>query len=144
MELLKLTALDPDDLEIVSAHVQDALVRVSGLAWRPGEKRFALEMNRFAWERAGGMWRKHNERRRSVLHFDRVLSVRSTGIDRGKPEEILSLLTIGFVGDETPAGSVELLFAGGAALSLEVECVEARLTDLGAAWQASSRPHHGA
>lgn len=143
MDQLKLAALDAEDLEILSSHVQDALVRVAGLVWRPAEKSFLLEMNRFAWEKAGGFWKRHNERRRSVLHFDRVTAVRSTGIDRAKPDVVLSLLTIGFVEGEAPGGSVELLFAGDAAVSLDVECVEARLSDLGAAWEASSRPDHG-
>ncbi|MDP3898777.1 MAG: DUF2948 family protein [Mesorhizobium sp.] len=143
MDQLKLAALDADDLEIISAHVQDALMQVAGIDWRPAEKRLLIEMNRFVWEKAGGVFSRHNERRRSVLHLDRVLSVRSTGIDRGRKQEVLSLLTIGFVEGEAPSGSIELLFAGGAAISLEVECIEARLTDLGAAWEASSRPVHG-
>lgn len=143
MEQLKLVALDADDLEIISAHVQDAVMQVGAIDWRAGEKRLLIEMNRFAWEMAGGLLRRHNERRRSVLHFDRVVSVRSTGIERAKTQEVLSLLTIGFAEDEAPAGSIELLFAGGGAIVLEVECVEARLTDLGAAWAAGSRPAHG-
>ena len=143
MEQLKLVALDADDLEIISAHVQDAVMQVGAIDWRPGEKRFLIEMNRFVWEKAGGLLRRHNERRRSVLHFDRVLAVRSSGIDRGKAQEVLSLLTIGFAEDAAPAGSIELLFAGGGAIVLDVECVEARLADLGAAWAAGSRPVHG-
>lgn len=144
MEQLKLLALDADDLEIVSAHVQDAVMQIGAFDWRPKEKRFLIEMNRFVWEKAGGVFRKHNERRRSVLHFDRVLAVRSAGIDRAKPQDVLSLLTIGFAEDDAPAGTIELLFAGGGSLALDVECIETRLTDLGAAWAASSRPAHGA
>ena len=144
MEQLKLVALDADDLEIVSAHVQDAVIQIGAFDWRPKEKRFLIEMNRFVWEKAGGIFRKHNERRRSVLHFDRVLAVRSSGIDRDKRQDVLSLLTIGFAEDDAPAGTIELLFAGGGSLALDVECIETRLTDLGAAWAASSRPAHGA
>ena len=143
MDQLKLLALDADDLEVISAHVQDAVMQVGAIDYRPAEKRLLIEMNRFVWEKAGGRLRKHNERRRAVLHFDRVLGVRSSGINRAKTQDVLSLLTIGFVEGEAPAGSVELLFAGDAALSVEVECIEARLTDLGAAWEASSRPSHG-
>ena len=144
MEQLKLVALDADDLEIVSAHVQDAVIQIGAFDWRPKEKRFLIEMNRFVWEKAGGIFRKHNERRRSILHFDRVLAVRSSGIDRDKRQDVLSLLTIGFAEDDAPAGTIELLFAGGGSLALDVECIETRLTDLGAAWAASSRPAHGA
>ncbi|MCO5163547.1 MAG: DUF2948 family protein [Mesorhizobium sp.] len=143
MEQLKLLALDADDLEIISAHVQDAVMQVGAFDWRPKEKRFLIEMNRFVWEKSGGIFRRHNERRRSILHFDRVLAVRSTGIDRAKRQDVLSLLTVGFAEDDTPAGTIELLFAGGGSVALDVECIEARLTDLGAAWAASSRPAHG-
>ena len=143
MDMLRLAALDADDLDIIAAHAQDAVMKVAAIHWRAAEKRLLIEMNRFAWEKAGGILRRHNERRRSVLHFDRVLAVRSSGIDRAKGEDVLSLLTIGFAEGDAPAGTVELLFAGGGALSLDVECIEARLTDLGAAWQAGSRPTHG-
>ena len=143
MDQLKLAALDADDLDIISAHVQDAVMQVAGLDWRPAEKRFLIEMNRFVWEKTGGLFNRHNERRRAVLHIDRVVAVRCTGIDRTDTREVLSLLTIGFAETEAPSGSIELLFAGGGAISLDVECVEARLTDLGAAWQAASRPVHG-
>lgn len=144
METLKLIALDAEDLEIVSAHVQDAAVKAADLDYRAGEKRFVMAMNRFAWEVAGGFFRRHNERRRSVLHFDRVLSARTTGFSRDEPDEVLSLLAIRFDEAESPAGVVELTFAGGAAIRIEVECIEARLADLGAAWEASSRPAHRA
>ena len=57
---------------------------------------------------------------------------------------MLSLLAIRFDGADAPAGSVELVFAGGALIRLEVECIEAQLTDLGGAWSAASRPLHQA
>src|SRR5690606_15075616 len=97
---LKLVALDTDDLEIVSAHVQDAVMRVGAIEWRPAEKRLLIEMNRFAWEKAGALLRKHNERRRSVLHFERVTAVSSSGIERSRKDDVLALLTIGFADDD--------------------------------------------
>lgn len=142
MDSLKLIALDSDDLQIVSAHVQDAVVKAVDLDYRAGEKRFVVAMNRFAWEARGGFFRKRNERRRSVLHFDRVLAVQTSGFSRDDPDEVLSLLAIRFFESEAPAGAVELTFAGGAAVRLDVECLEARLADLGAAWAARSRPAH--
>ena len=77
-----------------------------------------------------------------MLHFDRVLAAKTSGIARDKPQEVLSLLAISFVPITAPAGIVELIFSGGGTIMLEVECVEARLADLGGAWQASSRPAH--
>lgn len=143
MPQLKLMALDADDLKVISAHAQDAVLKVADIDYRAAERRLLLPVNRFVWEEARGVFRQHNERRRSVLHFDRVTGVRTAGIDRSKPEDVLSLLAIRFVEDDAPAGTVELVFAGDATMRVAVECVEARLTDLGGAWEASSRPMHG-
>lgn len=146
MDRLKLVALDEEDLKIISAHVQDAVMRVGDLAFHKAEKRFIVPMRRFAWEREkrGLFGRKPHERRLSVLVFDRVLAARSAGIDKNKPEEVLSLLAVNFVRGEAPSGTAELIFSGDAALSLEVECIEARLSDTGAAWETPVRPRHGA
>lgn len=142
MTPLKLIALDADDLEIVSAHVQDAVLKVGDIKYDPASKSLLLPMNRFAWEAAKGVLRQQNERHNAVLHFGRVISVQSTGIARDKPEDVLSLLAVSFDPENEPAGTILLIFAGDSVIRAEVECIEARLTDLGAAWQASSRPVH--
>lgn len=142
MDALKLVALDEEDLKVVSAHTQDAVMKVADLDYSARDKRFVAAMNRFAWEERGGFLKRRNERRRSVLHFESVLAVKTTGIARDRPEDVLSLLVIRFLPSEAPAGVIELIFSGGAAIRLEVEYIEARMADLGAAWQASSRPLH--
>lgn len=139
---LKLVALDEEDLAIVSAHVQDAVLKVRDISWSPAEKRFALAMNRFAWERAIGRPRSNFERRRTVLHFDRVESVKASRIRRDAPDAVLELLAATFHSTDSPAGVVTLAFAGGGAIRLEVECIEAQLADLGAAWQTKAMPAH--
>ena len=144
MNALKLIALDDQDLSIVSAHVQDAVMKVSDLEFLPAAKRFVLTMNRFVWEAKTGLFRRHNERRQAVLHFDRVLGVKTNGIARDKPGEILSLLAISFIEISKPAGIIEMIFSGGGTIMLDVECIEARLADIGGAWEATSRPVHKA
>lgn len=151
MTTLKLIAFDQDDLNVVSAHIQDAVVRVGDMAFLPREKRFAGVFNRFDWVRllsgkakAAGQTEPENVRVRTALRFERVLAVRSTGIDRHRPDDVLALLAVAFEpkGPDDPAGTVTLTFAGQAALKLEVECLEAELKDLGAAWAARARPDH--
>ncbi|ESW84079.1 MULTISPECIES: DUF2948 family protein [unclassified Mesorhizobium] len=142
MNGLKLVALDDQDLSIISAHLQDAVMKVSDLEYLPSVKRFVLTMNRFVWEAKSGFLRQHNERRQAVLHFDRVLGAKTSGIARDKPDEVLSLLAISFLALDKPAGIVELIFSGGGAIMLDVECIEARLADVGGAWEATSRPVH--
>ncbi len=138
---LKLLAMDDEDLAVISAHVQDAVLKVSDLVNLPKEHRFALGMNRFIWEKAEG-GRKNFERRRAALTFDRVLSVQTSRIRRDRPEAVLELLAIAFEPGEAPAGNVTLHFAGGGAIRLTVECIEARLADLGAAWSTRLKPSH--
>lgn len=140
--LLRLVALDEEDLAIVSAHVQDALLKIRDLSFRPAEKRFALAMNRFAWEVVNGGRKRGAERHRSALHFDRVLSVKSHSVPKDRPEGILSLLAVEFERGEDPAGTIRLIFAGGAEIRLEAEVIEAQLADLGPAWQTRAVPTH--
>lgn len=143
MSQLKLVALDEQDLQVVSAHVQDAVMRVGDLAYEAAQRRFVVAMNRFVWENKASLFSRSHERRRSVLHFESVRGVKSTGVPREAAEEVLSLLALRFVpGAEPPAGTIELIFSGGATVRLEVDYVEARLADLGAAWETASRPRH--
>jgi len=145
-DLLRLIALDADDLAILSAHVQDAVVRVKDINWLAREKHFVLAMNRFVWKTApGGLWRRRDyERRRSALHFARVEKVQSVDIDRQAPDLVLDLLTLTFEPVDAPSGDVVLYFAGGAAIRLSVEVLEADLTDLGPAWSTPLAPRHPA
>ncbi len=135
---LKLLALDPDDLDVISATTQDAVVRVGDMGFARADHRFALLMNRFAWEEDG----KTRMRKRAALHFDRVNEVKVAGIDLNAVDGVLDLLTIRFSETDAPAGTIELAFAGGGTIRLAVECLEARLADLGAAWAAKATPAH--
>jgi len=138
---LRVAAVDEEDLAVVSACVQDAVLKVGDMVYLPKERRFALAMNRFAWEKADGV-RQDYERRLAALTFDRVESVKTTGIDRARPDAVLELLAVTFSGDDAPAGAIELVFAGGAAVRIAVEVIEARLADLGPAWAAAAVPDH--
>jgi Protein of unknown function (DUF2948) len=141
MEDLKLIALDPEDLRVLSCHLQDAVVRVGDMAYLKSEMRFAAIANRFDWERAaqaGGDYR----RTRSGLRFERVRGAQVQGIDLKEADAVLELLAITFEPGEEPSGTLKLAFAGGGAIRLQVECIEAELRDLGAAWRTSRKPEH--
>jgi hypothetical protein len=128
---LKLIALDADDLAVISAHVQDALVQTADIIWRQGEKRLVIGMSRLDWEQT--LSGETSPRRLiAALRFDRVLSCKSRNIDLGRQDAALELLGIEFHPGDTPSGSVVLLFTHGGALRLDVECLECQLTDLGA------------
>jgi hypothetical protein len=141
---LKLIALDKEDLSIVSAHLQDAVLKVADLAYLPQEKRFAAIANRFDWAEAlqDSTGSQTFARRRAALRFERVHSAKVQGLDLNNKSAVLALLAIGFEEREPPSGDVTLQFAEGAAIRLSVECIEAELRDLGPVWQAKSKPQH--
>lgn len=139
---LKLLALDSEDLAVVSAHLQDAVFKIGDIAWSQKDAQFSIAANRFVWEEANGK-RKGFERRRAALVFKRVLAVRSTGIDRKRRDEVLSLLSVVFEQKgEGPEGTIEITLSGTAEIVLDVECIEVQLADIGGAWETASKPRH--
>lgn len=141
MDLLKLIALDKEDLEVISCHVQDAVVTVGEIVWLPAERRLVIPINRFDWESAESPTPQFR-RRRAALRFECVNALKSRGIDPAAKSGMLNLLAVNFSEDAPPSGAVELMFSGGPALRLEVECVEAELADLGPTWTTERRPGH--
>jgi Protein of unknown function (DUF2948) len=139
MDLLRLVALDQEDLAIISAHLQDAIVRVGDIAYLPKEKRFAIAARRFDWEVGP---REAPRRRLTGLHFERATAVRTRGIDPTRPDTVLELLAITFEERDPPSGTATLIFADGGAIQIDVECIEMQMKDLGPVWEAESRPVH--
>ncbi|SDT95068.1 DUF2948 family protein [Stappia sp. ES.058] len=142
MEQLKLAALDEDDLAVISAQVQDAVLKVGDILFFPPDRHLVITMNRFAWDLEEDKRRKRHERRRAALSFARVSDLKVRNIRQDAKDAVLSLLAVEFEAGEAPAGRINLLFAGGGTLSFEVECIEAQLADLGAAWATDNKPHH--
>lgn len=135
-----LTAQDPEDLEVISARLQDAVAKMGDLVYLPKKRRFAALFNRYKWESG----QRGDLRVRAGLHFDGVLSVKSKNLKLGAPGTVVSLLAVKFTpaSADDPSGQVELVFAGGGAILLEVECLDAGLADVSGAWAARGRPSH--
>jgi hypothetical protein len=141
MDPLKFVVLDEEDLEVASAHLQDAVAKVSDVLWRPQQKRVVVALNRFDWE--GAQREKHEyRRRRAALRFERVLSCKYREVDLARKDAVLNLLAVEFSETEAPSGVVLLTFSGGATMRLEVECLEAELADLGPTWTTAACPAH--
>lgn len=142
MSELKLIALDDEDLGILSAHLQDAVLRVADLAYLKAERRFAMIVNRFDWSSPDQADANQFTRLRAALRFEKVLSAQVTNLNLKDTSRVLSLMAITFETTQEPAGVVRLVFSGDAAIRLEVECVEAELRDLGAQWATKKKPNH--
>ena len=134
---LRLRAEDAEDVTVLAACLQDATLRAADMAWQPQQRRFAMVLNRFRWEDENRVDARGKLKRAlphvrvpAGLHFDGVLKVQSNGIDRSDatPLELLSIVAEPL--GEEPAALLTLVFAGGGAVRLEVECVEAQMQDL--------------
>jgi hypothetical protein len=151
---IRLMAKDAEDLAVIAACLQDALVLRSEMRFLGAENRFVMLLNRFRWERSGegdaagrdanfadadAVSPIGNERINCGLCVDRVRAVRSRGLDGAKTGGFLSLITVGLDGPN----KLNFLFSGNAALQLDIESLSLFLQDLGESWPTQWRPDHG-
>src|SRR5262249_18263893 len=141
MEQMKFVALDRDDLEVVSTHLQDSRVKVDDVLLRPQDKRTVTALDRSDGLSAEGT---NTELRRclAALRFERVSCCKCRCVNPHGKDDILNLLAVEFAETDGPAGVVTLTFSGGGALRLEVECLECELADIGPSWPCTGRPSH--
>lgn len=142
---IHLKALEPEDLPVISALVQDAVFPITEMRWEPRRRRFALLLNRFRWEEEGAGHRRHApERVRALLVVDDVTRVASQGIDRRETETVLSLLSLAWEPGEDGTGRLVLTLAGDGAIALEAECLDVTLKDVTRPYLAPSHkaPQH--
>ena len=128
---LTLLAGTADDVPVLSALVQDAIIRAGDVGFDRGGRRLVLIASRYRWE-AGD-----RSRVRSGLRIETVGAVQHQGWPHDA-ETRLALLSV-----TADATHVSLAFAGGTSLRAEVECVDLVLEDLSAPWEVRHHPEHG-
>lgn len=138
---LALIARDADDLQVMSALVQDAIFPASEMRWTVKDRRFAILLNRFRWEdandAAGG--KRGVERVQSVLMVSDVAAMRSQGVPKGDADTVLSLLEVTFRPGEDGTGHVTMTLAGDGVIECQVEALELMLKDVTRPYLAPSR-----
>jgi hypothetical protein len=138
---LKLSALDGDDLEVISAACQDALVAVRDCASFKDERRFVLLLNRFRWE-ADPTIDAPFSRTHAALVFNEVKAVRHHNIPLGEPDRMLELLTVSLEKRDGAGLGVTLRFAADRAIRLEIARLACHLGDVGEPWPTPWKPAH--
>jgi hypothetical protein len=138
---LRLLAQDDEDLQIVSAALQDAIAHLGDIRYAPRERTLTIMFNRYRWEGAHGPC---GERVVSALQLGDVLRVRQRGLGGEDRGALVSCLAMDFEPGEAPGGRVTLRFSHGGDLAAEVECIDAVLADVSEAWPAARCPDHEA
>lgn len=139
---IKIAALDEEDLAVISAHLQDAVLPVGDLRWMKSAGKLSIVANRYGHFGNEG---DTGERRLCGLQISRVRRVAARNITMSDKTAIIALLAMTFIpGADAPEGTIELSFAGGGAVRVDVECIEVAMADLSEAWPARARPDHDA
>ena len=133
---LRLKAEDDEDLAVISAVLQDAMVLVGDMTYEAENRRFVLVANRFCHE-AGAKPVRHGERVMSGLRIDGVTAVKRRDVDPRDADRLLVLLAV-----RAAPGALYLDFAGGASIRLESEGILCHLDDFGEPWPTRFRPSH--
>ena len=139
---LKLIAKTDEDLRVISAHLQDSIVKTSDIANLKKNKIFLMQLNRFMWEDIEkGVFRK-NKRIRTILKFENVLKVTSKNVNQKKNDRFLDFLAIEMFKMPDRNFEMNLIFSGDVIIKLVVEAIEVTLDDQGSPWESKSKPRH--
>ncbi|MEC7099763.1 MAG: DUF2948 family protein [Pseudomonadota bacterium] len=139
---LKLIARTTEDLRVISAHLQDSIVKTSDIANLKKNRIFLMQLNRFMWEDVEkGVFRK-NKRIRTVLKFENILKVASKNVDQKKNDRFLDFLAIETTKMPDKNYEMKLIFSGDIVLKLIAEAIEVTLDDQGAPWESKNKPEH--
>ena len=139
---LKLIAKTDEDLRVISAHLQDSIVKTSDIANLKKNSIFLMQLNRFMWEDVEkGIFRK-NKRIRTVLKFDNILEVYSKNINQYKKDKFLDFLAIESSRMPDKNYEMKIIFSGNSTIKIISEVVEVTLDDQGEAWDTKNKPRH--
>jgi hypothetical protein len=138
---LLLKAYDAEDLEVLSALCQDAVVPMGEISFDAERRCFAMLLNRFRWEdqpRAEARGRAV-ERVQSILMIEDVLQAQSSNLDATDKDLIISILSLSFEAGTDGAGRLDVVLAGDGAVALSVEALNVTLKDVTRPYVAPSK-----
>ena len=139
---LKLLATSDEDLRVVAAHLQDAIVSIQDIANLRKNRIFLIQLNRFMWEDVEkGVFRK-NKRIRTMLKFDNVISVLSKNINTKEYKNFLDFLTIESNLLPDKSYEIKLIFSGDVEIKIKTEIIDVTLDDQGSPWESKTQPKH--
>ena len=139
---LKLNAVSQNDLQVMSAHLQDSIANTSDIANLKKNRIFLMQLNRFMWEDVEkGVFRK-NKRIRTMLKFENVLRVTSKNVNQKKKERFLDFLAIETLKMPDKNYEMNLIFSGDVVIKLITEAIEVTLDDQGRPWESKNKPRH--
>ena len=121
--LAKIIALDNEGLQMISACVAGAKVKVSDIKYLESNKVFLLSIERIKIETD-----QENKKINSICRFDFVDKVKSKNINQKNDNLFLELIAIDFMKNNNNY-EINLIFKDNAHIALTTETIEVRLED---------------
>jgi hypothetical protein len=137
---LRLLAKDLEDLTILAAHLQDALLPLISMVYEPKNATFSMLANRFCWEHPpldhekGPLYHRVH----SGLCFHNVAKVHHRGLNRKGDQRFLSFLTL----QQPTPSTVHLICSGNNEIRIETKDLHCQLGDVSAPWPTHQKPTH--
>jgi len=134
---VKLHAQHHSHIEVISAHMQDAIVSASSLIHEADQKSFKLLGNRFCWEKFLNPDNPIKVRVHAGIHFDHVIKVKKKNIHLHHPEKLYNLMAM-----RAHENEVLLTFSEHAEIQLKVEQISCKMADLHEPYPTQFLPAH--
>ena len=139
---LKLICKNQEDLNVISAYLQDSIVTVKDMTFLKQNKTFVMIVNRFMWEDVEKGVFRQNKRVRCAVKFDDVLKVKSKNINQKNKNKPLECLAIKSDKIYNESYQIKIFFSGYSIITIVSEVVEVVMHDLGGPWNVKHIPRH--
>ena len=139
---LELIGKNREDLEVISAYIQDSIVAVKDMVFLGQNRIFIMMINRFMWEDVGKGTFRQNKRIRCAIKFEEVLKAQSKEINQKSKNKFLECLAIECKEIPNNNYEIKIFFSGDNIITLISEAIEVVMHDLGKAWNVQNIPKH--
>ena len=121
--LAKIIATDNEGLQMISACVAGAKVKVTDIKYLASNKVFLISIERTKVETD-----QENKKINSICRFDLITSVKSKNIDQKNTQLVLELIAIDYLKNKDDY-EINLIFNNNSHIALTTETIEVRLED---------------
>tara|TARA_B100001123_G_C15307502_1_gene1023199 strand:+ start:2254 stop:2703 length:450 start_codon:yes stop_codon:yes gene_type:complete len=139
---LKLIGKNKEDLQVISAYIQDSVTTVKDIVYLKKNRSFVMIVNRFMWEDIERGVFRENKRIRCAIKFEEVLKVKSKNINQKNKNKILECLAINQKLVFDNLFKLDIVFAGDSLITIISEAIEVVMHDLGDPWNVKHVPRH--
>ena len=91
---LKLIGKNQEDLKVISAYLQDSIVKIKDIVFLKQNRTFIMIVSRFMWEDVEKGVFRQNKRIRCAVKLEEVLKVKTLNINQKNKNKLLECLAI--------------------------------------------------